>query len=85
MSIKQNSPNQHFVNSYNVCFEMCVFSNMDVSFMVNIIPQIGVCILLTIKTYPFLFLDPPFIPMKSSSPRVVTKSVGAGRQQPALS
>ena len=43
-----------------------IFSpNMDTSFMANIIPEIGVCILLTIKTHPFLSLDPPFRPIQN--------------------
>ena len=39
----------------------CVFffPNMDTLFMANIIPQIGVCILLTIKTHPFYFWTHP--------------------------
>ena len=33
--------------------------HMNTSFMVNIIPQIGICILLTIKTHPFYFWTHP--------------------------
>ena len=55
-----------------VCVFFCFFFlNMDTSFMANIIPQIRVCILLTLKTHPFyfwkpLFTKPPFKPIKSS-------------------